>query len=314
MRSVSIQSRVPSARTRLARDLRRDWQLYGLLLPVAAYFVVFHYLPMYGIQIAFQNFSIRRGIWGSAWVGFEHFRQFFRSYYFKQVLTNTFGISLYSLAVGFPSPIVLALLMNEVGLRWFRRTVQTATYAPHFISTVVMCSMIQLFLSPQSGMINKLITGLGGEAVYFLGTPSMFKSVYVLSGVWQSTGWSSIIYMAALAGIDPQLHEAAVMDGAGRLRRIWHINLPGILPTAVILLIMNCGSLLNVGFEKIFLLQNDLNRSASEVISTLVYQQGLIKHNYSYSTAVGLFNSAINCSLLILVNQLARRVGETSLW
>ena len=298
----------------LGQEIKRNYQLYLLILPVIGYFLIFHYGPMYGVQIAFRNYSVRRGIWGSNWIGFEHFRAFFSSYYFGTVLSNTLLISLYTLLAGFPAPIFLALFLNEVTYKPFKKTVQTVTYAPHFISTVVMTSMIILFLSPQAGFVNKFIEMLGRKPVYFLGIESMFKSVYVLSGVWQSTGWGSIIYMAALAGIDPQLHEAAVMDGAGRLRRIWHINIPGILPTAVILLIMNSGQLMNVGFEKIYLLQNDLNRSASEVISTLVYQQGLIKMNYSYSTAVGLFNSVINCMLLLTVNQIARRVGETSLW
>lgn len=298
----------------VSREWHKNWQLYMLLIPVIAYFGVFHYAPLYGIQIAFKDFSIRKGFWGSNWVGFAYFQQFFGSYYFNQVISNTLLISLYSLVAGFPAPIILALLMNEVRISWFKRTVQTVTYAPHFISMVVMCSMIILFLSPQSGFVNRILNAFGHDSIYFLGTPSMFKSVYVLSGLWQSTGWGSIIYMAALSGIDPQLHEAAVIDGAGRLRRIWHINIPGIMPTAIILLIMNCGSLLNVGFEKIFLLQNDLNHSASEVISTLVYQQGMIQQNYSYSTAVGLFNSVINCLLLITVNTIARKVGDTSLW
>ena len=292
----------------------RNWQLYLLLLPVVAYFIVFHYLPMYGLQIAFRNYSVRLGFWRSQWVGLEHFERFFRSYYSTQVIANTILISVYSLAVGMPLPILLAILMNEVRNKAFKRTVQTVTYAPYFISTVVMCSMIYLFLSPQSGVINRLLMALGGESIYFMGKPALFKTIYVLTGVWQYTGWNSIIYMAALSGIDPQLHEAAMIDGAGRFRRIWHINLPGLIPTMVILLILNSGSLMTVGFEKIFLLQNDLNRSASEVISTLVYNQGLIQHDYSYSAAVSLFNSVVNCILLVTVNQIARRVSETSLW
>ncbi len=296
------------------RYLRRNWQLYLLLVPVVAYLLIFQYAPMYGLMIAFKTYSIRLGIWGSKWVGFAHFSRFFNSYYCTEVITNTLGISLYSLVVGMPMPILLALALNEARSKWFKRTVQTITYAPYFISTVVMCSMIFLFLSPSSGIINHMIEAFGGEPKYFMGTPSMFKTIYVLSGVWQYTGWNSIIYMAALAGIDPQLHEAAMIDGAGRWRRIWHINLPGIMPTAVILLILNSGTVMSVGFEKIFLLQNELNRSASEVISTLVYRQGLIQNDFSYSTAVSLFNSAVNCVLLISVNQVARRIGETSLW
>ncbi len=300
--------------SKLFMDIWTDRQLYYMLIPVIAYFVIFHYLPMYGIQIAFKDFSIRKGFARSPWVGFKHFQAFFKSYYFGRVIGNTFFISLYSLAAGFPAPIILALLMNEVRSNWYRRTVQTVTYAPYFISMVVLCAMVTQFLSPNAGIVNKVLNLLGRDSIYFLGRSDMFYSVYVWSGVWQGTGWSSIIYMAALTSIDPQLHEAAVMDGASRLQRIWHINIPGILPTAIILLIMNCGSILSVGFEKIFLLQNDLNRSSSEVISTLVYQQGLIQNNYSYSAAVGLFNSVINCTMLVIVNTIARKSGETSLW
>ena len=205
-------------------------------------------------------------------------------------------------------------MMNELRSERVKRVVQTITYAPHFISMVVMCSMIILFLSPSSGVLNRIIEILGGQSVYFMGKPEYFKTIYVLSGVWQNTGWSSIIYMAALSGIDPQLHEAATIDGASRLQRVWHINLPGILPTAVILLIMNCGSLMSIGFEKAFLLMNDLNRAAAEIISTFVYQRGLIDRNYSSAAAIGLFNSVINLILLFVVNTIARRISDTSLW
>lgn len=299
---------------KLRKNLRKNWQLYLLLLPVFAYIILFAYVPMYGIQIAFKNFSPRLGILGSQWVGLEHFQRFFSGYYFEQLVGNTITISLYTLIVGFPAPIILALLLNEVRSSGFRRVVQTVTYAPHFISMVVMCGMIFLFLSPQSGIINVLIKALGGEPVYFMGKPEYFKTIYVLSDVWQSAGWGSVIYMAALSGIDPQIHEAAKIDGAGRLRRIWHINLPGILPTIIILLIMNCGSIMSVGFEKIFLLQNDLNKSASDVISTFVYRQGLLLSDYSFSTAVGLFNSVINFVLLVAVNWIASKAADISFW
>ena len=278
------------------------------------FFLVFHYAPMYGVQIAFKKFSAVRGIVGSPWRGLYYFQQFFDSYLFGELIGNTLGLSLYSLAVGFPTPILLALMMNELRSERVKRVVQTITYAPHFISMVVMCSMIILFLSPSSGVLNRIIEILGGQSVYFMGKPEYFKTIYVLSGVWQNTGWSSIIYMAALSGIDPQLHEAATIDGASRLQRVWHINLPGILPTAVILLIMNCGSLMSIGFEKAFLLMNDLNRAAAEIISTFVYQRGLIDRNYSSAAAIGLFNSAINLVLLLGVNAIARRVSDTSLW
>ena len=285
-----------------------------MFLPVLVFFLVFHYAPMYGVQIAFKKFSAVRGIVGSPWRGLYYFQQFFDSYLFGELIGNTLGLSLYSLAVGFPTPILLALMMNELRSERVKRVVQTITYAPHFISMVVMCSMIILFLSPSSGVLNRIIEILGGQSVYFMGKPEYLKTIYVLSGVWQNTGWSSIIYMAALSGIDPQLHEAATIDGASRLQRVWHINLPGILPTAVILLIMNCGSLMSIGFEKAFLLMNDLNRAAAEIISTFVYQRGLIDRNYSSAAAIGLFNSAINLVLLLGVNTIARRISDTSLW
>lgn len=285
-----------------------------MFLPVLVFFLVFHYAPMYGVQIAFKKFSAVRGIVGSPWRGLYYFQQFFDSYLFGELIGNTLGLSLYSLAVGFPTPILLALMMNELRSERVKRVVQTITYAPHFISMVVMCSMIILFLSPSSGVLNWIIEILGGQSVYFMGKPEYFKTIYVLSGVWQNTGWSSIIYMAALSGIDPQLHEAATIDGASRLQRVWHINLPGILPTAVILLIMNCGSLMSIGFEKAFLLMNDLNRAAAEIISTFVYQRGLIDRNYSSAAAIGLFNSVINLILLFVVNTIARRISDTSLW
>ena len=303
-----------SGRSLLRQRIFRNWELYLMFLPVLVFFLVFHYAPMYGVQIAFKKFSAVRGIVGSPWRGLYYFQQFFDSYLFGELIGNTLGLSLYSLAVGFPTPILLALMMNELRSERVKRVVQTITYAPHFISMVVMCSMIILFLSPSSGVLNRIIEILGGQSVYFMGKPEYFKTIYVLSGVWQNTGWSSIIYMAALSGIDPQLHEAATIDGASRLQRVWHINLPGILPTAVILLIMNCGSLMSIGFEKAFLLMNDLNRASAEIISTFVYQRGLIDRNYSSAAAIGLFNSAINLVLLLGVNAIARRVSDTSLW
>lgn len=294
--------------------MRENGDLYLLILPVAVYYIIFHYIPMYGVQIALKDFIASKGITGSPWVGFEHFERFFNSYYFWRLIGNTLGIGLYELAVGFPIPILLALMINEVRSSLFRRTVQTVTYAPHFLSTVVMVGMILIFLSPQHGMVNQLLGLFGIEPIAFMTEPEWFKTVYVLSGVWQQMGWSSIIYLAALTGIDPQLHEAAKADGASRLRRIWHINIPGILPTIIILLILNMGSVLSVGFEKIFLMQNDLNLESSDVIATYVYRSGIVGAQYSFSAAVGLFNSIVNFILLVSVNSVARRIGETSLW
>ena len=306
---------------RLRNEMAANWQLYLLVLLPVVYLILFHYWPMLGVQIAFKDFKPTKGIWGSPWASsrgqvnvFKHFQRFLRSSYSLQIIGNTISLSLYSLLAKFPCCLLLALMMNELRSERVKRVVQTITYAPHFISMVVMCSMIILFLSPSSGVLNRIIEILGGQSVYFMGKPEYFKTIYVLSGVWQNTGWSSIIYMAALSGIDPQLHEAATIDGASRLQRVWHINLPGILPTAVILLIMNCGSLMSIGFEKAFLLMNDLNRAAAEIISTFVYQRGLIDRNYSSAAAIGLFNSAINLVLLLGVNAIARRVSDTSLW
>jgi len=292
----------------------KNWELYLLFLPVMAYFIIFHYIPMYGVQIAFKDFIANKGILGSPWVGFEHFERFFDSFYFWRIISNTLGIGIYELIVGFPIPIVLALMIHELRTGKFRRFVQTVTYMPHFLSTIVMVGIIMMFLSPTSGLVNVVITLFGGEPISFMTEPGWFKSIYVWSGVWQTMGWSSIIYIAALAGIDPQLHEAARVDGASRLRRMWHINIPGIAPTIIVLLILNIGSILGVGFEKVFLMQNNLNMESSDVISTNVYRSGILGAQYSYSAAVGLFNSIVNFIILILVNRIARKVSSSSLW
>ena len=306
--------RMDSFGSRLARDLVKNYGLYLLLVPAILFYTLFCYKPLYGAIIAFKRYVPTKGIIASPWVGLTHFEAFFGSYYFWRLLRNTLTISLSSLVIGFPAPIIFALLLNELRSERFKKIVQTVTYLPHFISMVVMCSMIILFLSPSSGVLNRIIEILGGQSVYFMGKPEYFKTIYVLSGVWQNTGWSSIIYMAALSGIDPQLHEAATIDGASRLQRVWHINLPGILPTAVILLIMNCGSLMSIGFEKAFLLMNDLNRAAAEIISTFVYQRGLIDRNYSSAAAIGLFNSVVNLAIILFVNKVANKVSGSGLW
>ncbi|TDL57663.1 sugar ABC transporter permease [Paenibacillus dendritiformis] len=298
----------------MARVLRKHWQMYLLLAPVMVYFIVFHYVPMYGVQIAFKDFIATKGITGSPWVGMKHFERFYQSYYFWRLIKNTLGIGLYQLLVGFPVPILLALMINEIRGKWFKKTVQTVTYAPHFLSTVVMVGILVIFLSPDTGMINHLIHAFGGEPISFLTEPGWFKSLYVFSGVWQQMGWSSIIYLAALSGVDPQLHEAARVDGASRLQRIWHVNLPCIMPTIVILLILNTGSILSVGFEKVFLMQNDMNLESSDVFTTYVYRSGLLGAQYSFSAAVGLFSNIVNFILLVSVNFVARKAGNTSLW
>jgi len=302
-----------SAKDRL-KKIASSWQLYVLILPAFIYFIVFHYGPMYGVQIAFKNYMPSLGIWGSPWVGFAHFKRFFDSYYFWDLIRNTVGISLYSLIVGFPLPIILALALNEVKDGPFKKTVQTITYAPHFISVVVIVGMVIAFLSPSSGILNNALQFLGFESKAYMEDPAWFKTIYVLSGVWQSTGWSSVIYMAALSGIDPQLHEAATIDGASRLQRLWNINLPYLMPTMIILLIMNFGSVMSVGHEKVLLMQNPLNMPSSNIIATFTYQQGLLDAQFSYAAAIGLFNSAINAVLLLFVNKISKKVSETSLF
>lgn len=292
----------------------RNWELYLFIAPAFLYFLIFHYGPMYGIQIAFKNYNPVRGVFGSSWVGFDHFVRFFESYYFWDLMWNTLSISLYELAVGFPIPIILALAFNELKHKRFKKLVQTVTYAPHFISVVVMVGMVIAFLSPSTGILIRFVEWMGIDAPAFLTSPAWFKTVYVLSGVWQSAGWGTIIYLAALSAVDPGLHEAAIIDGANRLQRIRHINIPVLVPTMTILLILNMGSLLGVGFEKILLMQNPLNMESSDVISTFVYRSGLENAQYSFSTAVGLFNSVINAFLLVTVNQIVRKTSENSLW
>ena len=292
----------------------RSWQLYLFVSLAFLYFLIFSYLPMYGVSIAFKDYIPSQGIWGSPWVGFKHFQRFFSSYYFWDLIKNTLGINIYSLIVGFPLPIILALALNEVKNEKFKKFTQTVTYAPNLISVVVMCGMIIAFLSPTTGIINHFVEALGFERIPFMTDPKWFKTVYVLSGVWQGTGWASVIYLAALSGVDPTLHEAARIDGATRLQRIWNIDLPAILPTIMIVLIMNMGSLMGMGYEKILLLQNPLNLESSNVIATFVYKQGLLDAQYSFAAAVGLFNATINSILLIIVNKISSKLSEVSLW
>lgn len=284
-----------------------------LSVPVV-YILAFAYAPMVGLLMAFEDYRPTRGILGSKWVGLKHFERFVSMPVFWTLLKNTLAISLYSLAAGFPIPIILALALNEVRSSKLKKTVQMVSYAPYFISTVVMVGILSQFFSTQFGPVNIVRRMLGLDAINFMGEQSMFRSLYVWSGVWQGSGYGAVIYIAAIAGIDPQLHEAALIDGANRFQRLWHVDVPGILPTVVIMLIMNCGSIMSVGYEKIYLMQNSLNSSVSEVISTYVYKIGLKDAQYSFSAAVGMFNSVINFILLVLVNGISRRVSETSLW
>ena len=298
----------------LLRKILVNYQLYLLLLPTVLYFLVFKYGPMYGVQIAFKNFIPTEGIWGSPWLGFDHFERFFNSFQFGTLLRNTLWLSVYALIVSFPLPILLSLIMNQTPVLRFRRLVQTVIYAPTFISTVVLVGMVNVFLSPRSGLINHLIVLLGGQPISFMASPEWFPSIYVWSGVWQGTGFATIVYMAALASVSPSLHEAAIIDGANKWQRIRHVDLPAIMPTIIILLILAVGNIMNVGFEKALLMQTPLNKPTSEIIQTYVYSLGLLRAQYSFSAAVGLFNSVINLILLVAVNQVARRISSTSLW
>lgn len=296
------------------KNFKRDFSLWLFVLPGIILTFIYSYIPMYGVQIAFRKYNPRLGFSGSKWVGLDHFIRFFNSPYFETTLSNTFILSLYSMIVGFPIPIIFALMLNSFRHKKYRKVIQMVTYAPNFISTVVMCGMLTLFLSPSVGFVNTIIKSMGFDPINFMGEVSMWRHIYVWSGVWQGMGWSSVIYFAALSGVSPELHEAAICDGASKFQIVRYIDFPSILPTATILLILNCGSILSVGFEKVFLLQNELNKGVSEVISTYVYQVGLIDSNLSYSSAIGLFNSVINAVLLIVVNKISDKMSGTSLF
>ena len=296
----------------LLRRMQRQWQLYlFLLLPVACV-VIFNYVPMYGIVLAFKNYRPNKGILGSPWVGMKYFNQFFNSPSFLLLLKNTLILSLYSLLASLPVPILLALCLNEVRIPWFKKTVQMVTYAPYFISTVVMVGMLIQLMSIRSGFFNHLIQIFGGTPVDFMAIPSLFRTIYVFSGVWQGMGYSAVIYIAALSNVDPQLYEAAIIDGANRLQKIIHIDIPAILPTIVLMLIMSLGNVMSIGAEKVYLMQNSINTPVSEVISTYVYKIGVLQFSYSYSTAVGLFNSVVNLAMLLIVNAVSDRIGKVS--
>lgn len=302
-----------AAGQRTLRRMRRKWQLYLLILPAIVSVFIFHYIPIYGVQIAFKNFRSSKGILGSEWVGFKHFARFLAYPDFWKILWNTVRISLYALAT-FPCPVVLALMMNELNSERYKKFMQMVTFAPHFISTVVVCSMVLLFFDRSQGLVNNVIAALGGERYDFVSSTRYFSSLYVWSGVWQNLGWNAIIYIAALSSVSPELIEAARVDGATRLQIVRYVNFPAILPTVITMLILSAGSLLNVGFEKIYLLQNPLNMEASRVISTYVYEIGLQGGQFSYSTAIGLFNNVVNIVVIILVNGISKRVTRVALW
>lgn len=298
----------------LWQSIRRDRMLLLMVLPVVIHYLIFIYYPMYGNIIAFKNYSPVLGIHGSEWVGFRYFTQFFNSPYFGRVVRNTLLISLYSILWGFPIPILFALMTNDLRTKWFKRFVQAVSYIPYFLSTVVICGMLFKFLSPSSGIVNTIIKALGGKAIHFLLMPEWFRTVFIASGIWQGFGWQSIIYLAALTSINPELYEAAHVDGAGKLRQAFHVSIPCIMPTIIVTFILQIGALMSVGYEKVILLYNPNTMGVGDVISSYVYRTGLVESNYSFGAAVGIFNSVINFTLVIVANQLSKRFTETSLW
>ena len=298
---------------RLGRDLRMNGGLYLLFIPVALFFILFKYKPMGGLLIAFENYSPTTGMLGSDFVSLEHFKSFVSNPYFWRLMRNTITISGACLIFGFPAPIILALLLNELTCKRFQRGVQLVAYLPHFISMIVICGLITKFTADR-GIINDIMAFFGAERVSFLNYPKYFVPVYVISGIWTDIGWNSIIYFAALTGIDKQLYEAAVIDGAGRFKQVLHVTIPGIMPTIVTMLILQIGNLLNLGYEKIILLYNPITYETADVITTYVYRKGILEGSFSFSTAVGLFNSVLNFALLYIANTVSRKAGEGSLW
>ena len=298
---------------KLFTEIKRDRQYYLLILPAILCVLIFKYGPMYGVQIAFKDYKMSLGVMGSRWVGFRHFKDFFNGFYFGTLIRNTLAISLYTLVVGFPIPIIVALIINELK-GGFKKFTQTVLYAPHFISVVVLVGIMTAMLSPSMGAVNTLLNKFGIDSIYFIGEAKYFRHLYVWSGVWQGMGWGAIIYIAALSGVDPALHEAASIDGASRMQRILHINIPTIMPTIIITLILRMGSIASVGYEKVYLLMNEMNVEVSEVISTYVYKRGIINTNYSFSAAVGLFNNLVNVTMVLMANAISRKYSETSLF
>lgn len=317
---TEVQSISGAARGGTPGKLQRAWKIflrykyvYLMFVPVAIYYIMFHFIPMAGAIIAFEDYSPRGGLFGSDWVGLQHFKDFFGSVYFWRIIRNTLMINLYSLIFGFPAPIILALMLSEVRKVGFKRSVQTITYMPHFISVVVAAGIVLDFFA-FDGLVNELLGLLGLDPVMFMTEPNYFYGIFVGSGIWQNVGWDSIIYLSTISAIDPTLYEAAVVDGAGRWAKLRHVTFPGILPTVIIMLILRIGNMLSVGFEKVLLLYNSSIYETADVISTYVYRMGLLNNDYSYSTAVGLFNSVVNFTLLISANYFSRKLGDNSLW
>ena len=315
----TVQAKPKNTSNGVFKALRTSWMrhkwLYIMSIPFIAYYVIFHYMPMYGATIAFKDFDVSLGVTASPWVGFKHFEAFFKDFYFTRIIRNTLLISIYNLLWAFPAPIIFALLMNEMRHEGFKKTVQTITYLPHFISLIVICGMLTDFLA-EDGLISVILSKFGMEPTYYLSYPQYFRTIYISSGIWQGIGWSSIIYLSALSGIDQQLYEAARIDGANKLRQVWHVTLPGIVPTIVTLLILDMGKIMSVGYEKIILLYNGNTYETADVLSSYIYRNGLsgTSMKYSYTTAIGLFSSVINIILLVTANKISKLVSESSLW
>ena len=318
-RCLNLLNKKPAARRVITkRNPLKDWQLYLFLLLPLLYVLIFKYLPMGGLVVAFKDYKVRLGIWGSKWVGLDQFERFFESYMFKNIMVNTLTLSLYSLLASFPIPIIFALMINSIQSKRFKKVTQTIVNMPHFISVVVIVGILMMIFHNRNGLYGNLLHMITGKyPADLFASPGAFRHFYVWSGVWQNFGWSSIIYTAALSSVDPTYHEAAQLDGATRFQRILHVDLPTIIPTIVTMLILKMGSVLTLGFEKIFLMQNDLNLTASQVISTYVYEMGVSgtgAGNFSYATAIGMFNNVIEFILVVLVNKISKKVSETSLW
>ncbi len=305
-----IQTNKKSLKKRLADSK----YLLLMILPCVLYFIIFKYWPMFGLVTSFQDYSPFKGVFGSTWVGLKHYRAFISDPYFVTVLKNTLLLGILNTAWNFPMPIILALAINEIKHEKIKKLTQTVSYFPHFISVVILCGMVMTCLSPRGGIVNSIITLFGGKPINFIADPKYFRTIYIGSGIWQTTGWGTIIYLAALTGVNVELYDAAAVDGANRWQKLWNVTLPAIVPTIVVVLIMSVGRSVTIGFDKVFLLQNDANISASEVISTYEYERGIVKGNYSYSAAIGLFMSLISSTLVILTNAISRKLSDTALW
>jgi putative aldouronate transport system permease protein len=310
----NLKSQSSGKSLKIKRRQNNDWQLWVLLAPTLVYFLIFNYLPMYGIQIAFRDYKAVFGITGSKWVGLKNFIDFFSSYYFGRLVANTFLLNIYGLLWSFPIPIIMAILINQIDRPLFKRFIQTTIYVPHFISTVVMVGMLYLFLSPTSGILNKFIEMAGGKAIYFMAEPGWFRTLFIGTDIWQHSGWSTILFIATLTGIDPELYEAATVDGATKTQKIWHIDIPHLMPIAIMMLILSCGRVLVSNTDKALLMKTAANSSKADIIGIYVYEMGLGKAQFSYTAAIGLFTNVINFIIIMLVNSFSKKVSETSLF